>query len=105
MLNLRFANIKTFIRKPLFYFKNVINSCYCRTKNIIIIIFPVKNKKHARSYMLNDNQFTVHFNNKLNFFKKTKWLPNERKIMFESISMAGACCFFKPCHQVPLKVK
>ena len=28
--------------------------------------------------------------------KKTKWLPNERKIMFKSISMAGACSSFKP---------
>ena len=37
--------------------------------------------------------------------QKSKWLPNERKIMFESISMAGACSLFKLYHQVPLKVK
>ena len=64
----------------------------------------MKDKKHTRSYMPNDNQFTVYFYNKLIFLKRTKWLPNERKIMFERISMAGACRrLFKPYHQVPLK--
>ena len=30
----------------------------------------------------------------------------EKKIMFESISMAGACRrLFKPCHQAPLNTK
>ena len=38
---------------------------------------------------------------------KHKWLSTKRKkIMFEIISMAGACRrFFKPCHQAPLKEK
>ena len=68
----------------------------------------MKNKKHTRSHKLNDNQFTVYFYNKPNFKKKKKkpkWLPNGRKIMFESISMAGACSLFKPYYQVPLKAK
>ena len=56
--------------------------------------------------MLNDTQFTVYFYNKLVFLRKTKGLPNESKIMFERISMAGACRrLFKPYHQVPLKAK
>ena len=37
--------------------------------------------------------------------KKNKWLPNERKIMFKRISMAGDCSSFKPYHRVPLKAK
>ena len=28
---------------------------------LFIIISPVKNKKHTKSYMLNDNRFTVYF--------------------------------------------
>ena len=57
----------------------------------------MKNKKHTRLYMLKHNQFTVYSYNKLIFLKRTKWLPNERKIMFEGISMAGACRrLFKP---------
>ena len=35
--------------------------------------------------------------------KETEVVSNERKIMFESNSMAGACSLFKPYHQVPLK--
>ena len=75
---------------------------------VIIIIFPVKNKKNTRSYMLNDNQCHIcHiiFITSLISKKKIKWLPNERKIMFESISMAGACSLFKPYHQIPLILK
>ena len=39
--------------------------------------------------------------------EKNKWFPNERKkIMFESIIMAGACRrLFKPCHEAPLNGK
>ena len=39
--------------------------------------------------------------------KKHKWLPNERKkIIFESINIAGACRrLFKPCHQAHLKTE
>lgn len=37
--------------------------------------------------------------------QKYKWLSNERKkIMFKSISIAGACRgLFKSCYQAPLK--
>ena len=65
----------------------------------------MKNEKHTRSHMVNDNRFTVYFHNKLNSKKKNKWLPNERKIMFKSIGMAGACSLLKPYQQVPLKAK
>ena len=29
----------------------------------------------------------------------------EKKFVFESINIAGACRLFKPCHQAPLEAK
>ena len=43
---------------------------------------------------------------KRNERKKTNETNETKKLMFEIISMAGACRrLFKPCHQAPLKAK
>ena len=74
----------------------MLNLCYSRKNNnkIIIIILPVKNKKHTRSYMLNDKQLQSIF---ITSLKKTGGCQmTGKKIRFENISMAGAGrCYLK----------
>ena len=68
--------------------------------------FSSEEKKHTRSYKLNDNQFTVSFYSKLIFFKKNqvvaKWKKNP---VWKHKHGWGLQKLFKIYHQVPLKAK
>ena len=87
-------------------FKNVLNSCYSSTKKDYHYHFSSEEKKHTRSYILNDNKFTVYFYNYLIFLKKNqavaKWKKNHAWKHQHSWSLQK---LFTPYHQVLLKAK
>ena len=87
-------------------FKNVLNSCYSSTKKDYHYHFSSEEKKHTRSYILNDNQFTVYFYNKLIFLKKNQVIAKLKKNhVWKHQNSWSLQNLFTPYHQVPLKAK
>ena len=74
---------------------------------LFIIISPVKNKKHTKPYMLNDNKVTVYIYIKHNFLKKTSGCQmKDKKSCLKALAwLELAEGYLKPCHQAPLNIK
>ena len=62
--------------------------------------FSSEEKKHARSYMLNDNQFTVYFYNKLSFLKRPSGCQMKEKSCLKAsawLDLAEVIQTLSPC--------